>query len=272
MAAVLGMKNKFKVIFEDKNNKSFDVDYILNDTVIAEKWFHMIKHLHRIPIDPVESGQVDCTNLKDLSKKFCAYAGIDIPEIDFADITQKELNALHRIYEDNHDRLSRLKNNAILYQFHIAIHHSEQPTAPRDKIKVGWGVKDGPLKEKIDCNEYFEPTIKKNFLYATESELGKTPYQYWANGEPADETRFNQLCKPHITLRAKFHISLVDIDPIGFKKDFIDWFSNYSKSWLAKYRLPMWRPIDEQCAPLLAHTDYKGDLEGLKFKKIIINK
>jgi len=263
-------KNKFKVILKDKNNRSFDVDYNLNDTVIAEKWFHKIKHLHRIPIDPVESDQVDCSDIKDLSKKFCAYAGMDIPDIDFAEITQKDLNALHRIYEDNHDRLSRLKNNAILYQFHNAIHHSEQLKAPRDKIKVGWGVKDGPLTEKFDCNEYFESTIKKNFIYATESELGKTPYQYWENGEPADQTRFNQLCKPHITLRAKFHISLVDIDPIEFKKDFIDWFSNYSTSWLAKYRLPTWRPIDEQCAPLLAYTDCTDNLDSYDFKQIIL--
>ena len=50
-------KNKFKIIFIDKNNQLLDVDYTLNDTVLAEKWFHKIKHLHRIPIDPVESAQ-----------------------------------------------------------------------------------------------------------------------------------------------------------------------------------------------------------------------
>ena len=270
MVADLVKKNKFKIIFIDKNNQLLDVDYTLNDTVLAEKWFHKIKHLHRIPIDPVESAQMDFSNLTDICKNFFAFADLDTPMINFKEITQKELNALHKMYEDNHDRLAPLKDNAILYKFHNAIHHIEQKTAPRERIKVGWGVKEGPLAENFHCNEYFESTIKKNFIYATESELGKTPYQYWENGEPADQTRFNQLCKPHLTLRAKFHISLVDVDPVAFKKEFVDWFSKYSEDWIAKYRLESWRPIDEQSAPLLAYTDYTDNLDSYDFKRIIL--
>ena len=270
MAVNLVKNNKFKIILTDKNNQLVDIDYTINNTLLAEKWFRKIKHLQNIPIDPIESATENVSDLSDIYKQFCEYADLDALTLDVDNITQNELNALHSMYEDNHDRLSRLKNNSILYKFHHAIHKKEGSASARNTIQVGWGINEGPLAENLDCNQYCEPTIKKNFIYATESELGKTPSQYWKNGEPADQTRFNQLCRPHITLRARFHISLIDVEPVGFEKEFVDWFSKYSGPWLAKYELASWRPVDEQSAPLLAHTDCKDTLDQYEFKSINI--
>ena len=47
--------NKFKIILTDKNNQLVDIDYTINNTLLAEKWFRKIKHLQNIPIDPIES-------------------------------------------------------------------------------------------------------------------------------------------------------------------------------------------------------------------------
>lgn len=269
MVADLGMKNKtFKIIFDN----DIDVDYRLHDSELATKWFKKIKHLQNIPIDPVTSHQVDFSNLKDIFEQFCQYANLDTPMIDFESIRQKDLNALHKIYEDNHDRLSRLKDNSILYKFHQAIHKRENPTALKGKIPVCWGIKDGPLTQNMDKQPLYEKNIKKNNIYLPWAELGKTPYQYWTDKEPNDQDRFNALSKPHTTFRAKFFIATEDTNPRSFDPKFVEWFSRYKQGWLQHHNISKWENIHEDSAALLAITDYKGNLEGLKFKKIILGK
>jgi len=265
-------KNKFKITLINKNNQPFDVDYTLNDTVLAEKWFHKIKHLHKVPIDPVESDQVDLSDLKDICEQFCAYAGMDIPGIDFDEITQKDLNALHKIYEDSHDRLSRLKDNSILYKFHQAIHKRENPADLKGIIPVCWGTNEGPLTQIMDCQPFYEKEIKKNNIYLPWAELGKTPHRYWHDEEPNDQDRFNALAKPHITFRAKFFIATKDTKPMSFDTKFVEWFSTYKQGWLQHHKITQWENIHEDSAPLLAYTDCTDNLQNCVFKKIILNK
>ena len=90
------------------------------------------------------------------------------------------------MYEDNHDRLSRLKNNSILDKFHHAIHKKEGSASARNTIQVGWGIKSkDPSQKTWIVISIASPQSKRNFIYATESELVKTPYQYYGtNGEP----------------------------------------------------------------------------------------
>ena len=45
--------NTFKLIFKNQNNQEIDCNYILHDTVIADKWFKKIKHLKNITIDSI---------------------------------------------------------------------------------------------------------------------------------------------------------------------------------------------------------------------------
>ena len=45
MAVVSMKRNRFKVVFEDSQNTQFDLDYSLNDNLVADKWFKKIKHL-----------------------------------------------------------------------------------------------------------------------------------------------------------------------------------------------------------------------------------
>lgn len=262
-------KNSFKIILQ-KEHETVDVEYILHDTLLARKWFHKIKHIRHVPVDPVNSGLEDLSNLPAILSEFCDFAGIPNVDVDITD--QKDLNTLHEIYEQNHDRLSVLKDNAILYKFHLAIHHQEDlgKTKPKNKIKIAWGTKEGPLIEAFPCYKYYAPSVKKNQLYLTEPELGKTPFQYFENGEPSSQSRINTLCKSHSNLRATCHISLKDIVPQEFNEGFTTWFKQFKEPWLAQNGLQDWTPVDEYCAPLLAHTDCKQDLTDFIFKKIML--
>ena len=263
---VMGNK-KFKIVFADKNNQSVDIDYTLNDTSLAEKWFPKIKHLKNIPIDPIESKQVNLSNLKEIYEQFCKFA--DIPPIKFETVDQKLCNQLHEIYEKSHGQLSKSKDSSILYKFHHSIHFHEG-ICKNTNIKVGWGVKEGPLTEKFHCNSYYEDKIIANNMYLPWAELGKTPKAYWEDKEPNDQDRFNALAKPHKTFRAKLFIATEDKNPKPFDVNFVEWFNKYKDNWFAHHNIQKWDNIDEDSAPLLATTDYKHSIKGFKFSKIIL--
>ena len=86
-------------------------------------------------------------------------------------------------------------------------------------MNVGWGVKEGMLTEMFHCNSHYENKIIANNIYLPWTELGKKPLQYWKNKEPDNQSRFNELAKPHITLRPKFMIALKDIKPVKFENN-----------------------------------------------------
>jgi len=260
---------KFKIILKNKESKTLDINYFLHDTSLAVRWFTKIKHLSKIQIDPVESDLADVSDLHEIYANFCDFAQVDRIPINQTP-TQIDCNNLHRIYEINHSRLSTKKNNEILYRFHHAIHAAENnKESVKKRMNIGWGLKEGPLTQPMQCNPYYENRIEKNNLYLPWSELGKTPLTYWINNEPTKQKRFNILCKPHITFRAKFFIALDDIKGMTFPNQFNQYFNQFKQQWLKHYGIDDWTERDEGCAPMLAHTDSTIDLHGMVFQKII---
>lgn len=267
MVECLVIKNKsFKIVFKNNESQEIDVDYRLYDSIVAEKWFKKINHLKNVPIDNVESGRTDLTNLQKIYEEFCIFA--DIRPISFKNIDQSLLNSLHEIYEKNHSILSKKQNNSILYKFHHAIHYHERNKKDLTNIDIGWGIKEGPLTEIFNCNDYYENDIKKNNIYLPWSELGKKPWDYWENKEPENQQRINELCKPHITFRAQFFIASKNVIP-EISTAFEEWFKKYKEKWIAHHNIKKWDEIDEKSAPLLAVTKYKEDLSSLIFHKFI---
>jgi len=258
--------NTLKIVFDN----DLDVDYHLNDSELAKKWVSKIKHLQNIPIDPVESCIEDVSNIKSIYSQFCRFANIE--PIDIKELDQDKLNQLHQVYEDQHERLSQLKENSILYKLHHSIHFHEGHTRDDHGITAGWGKYEGPLTHEYDCHNFYENNIIKNNIYLPWSELGKKPLGYWRDKEPNNQDRFNALAKPHTTFRARFFISTKDTNPRSFVPEFAEWFDRYKAGWFEHHNIDKWENIHEDSAPLLAITDYKGNLEGLKFKKIILNK
>lgn len=268
MAISVTMNKHFKILFTLQDNKTHAVNYTLNNTVLAQKWFDKIKHLRHINVDKTISNLDDLSDLAGLYKQFCDFA--EIEHFPFETIDQELCNRLHHIYEKNHDRISRMADNSILYRFHQAIHCKEDTGSikPTKKIVVGWGVKEGPLTHRFNCGDFNGQSIVRNNLYLKWSELGKTPLGYWEDKEPNDQARFNELAKPHITFRAKFSIALEDRRPSDLDPAFIKWFDQYKEKWLAHHGVQKWDEIDEYCSPLLASTVDKVDLLTARFHSI----
>ena len=259
--------NRFKLILKNSNNQEIDVDYTLHNSVLARKWADKIKHLKNVQISATETQINDVSDIKEVYKKFCELA--DLRPIHIQKLDQPTLNKLHEIYENNHQALSTKSHSDILYKFHHSIHFHETFTKKIPALLVGWGVYEGPLTETFDCHRYYDKMLKQNNIYLPWAELGKTPLYYYMNGEPNDQIRFNKLCKPHMTFRAKFMVALKDKTPEKFSPSFTTWFNRFKSSWLEKYGLDDYTEMHEYSAPLLAHTEDKTDLEGFDFVKIL---
>ena len=256
----------FNLIFT-KDGKDIECNYVLHDSAVAEKWFHKIKHLKNIPIDKIESNLVDVGNIHRIYDEFCNT--FNIAKQEFEDIThQNALNKLHEVYETNHEQLSRHENSQLLYKFHHAIHKAEKQYNDLDKIVISWGTKEGPLTEQYKCHNHYNEKIEKNNLYLPWAELGKQPMQYWIDKEPNTQSRINELCKPHITFRAKFFVSLSDKAPKLFDPNFTKWFEPFKKSWLDTYDILDYTEKHHYSAPLLAISAHQYDLDGAEFKGI----
>lgn len=244
-----------------------ELEYNLHDSEVARMWANKIKHLQNVPFDPVESKAQDMSDLSKIYTEFCEFAGQTPIEIHPLD--QSKCNQLHQIYEEQHDRLSKLKNNSVLYRFHHAIHqHENKPDKPI--IRVGWGTNEGILTSQFLCQDYYADKIEKNNIYLPWSELGKTPLTYWIDKEPDTQERFNTLAKTHKTFRAQFFIAIKNIEPKALDTDFLEWFDRYKEGWLKHHNIKKWDHIDEHSAPLLATTSYQGDLTGMTVNKLTL--
>ena len=136
--------------------------YKLVSNTVSERWIKKIKHLSKIPHSLVETTGISFShNIANIHREFCEFAGIKHNKMDY---DQQSLNLLHELYVTNHNRLSLIKNNDILYKFHNAIHELEKKN--RDvRFYIGWGTSEGPLEEQFNCNEYYADAFIKNNLY-----------------------------------------------------------------------------------------------------------
>jgi len=264
---------KVKLIFSNRNNQLHDENFTLVDNPISLLWIKKIKHLQKIDVDPIETSPYNFHNLHDQHKDFCTLAKIPFIKVDYEE--QESLNYLHELYEKNHDRVSKFKNNQLLYKFHLSIHLREGSKFLEDLFIVGWGTKEGPLTTKLNCNEFYSNQVRANNLYLPWSELGKRPKTYFENKELKEINRFISIAKPHITLRARFAIAKKNIEVLPLSKNFIDWFESFKTKWLSHYDLKTWRDIDEYSAVHLASPDHPINVEKMlkeypKFLKIEI--
>jgi hypothetical protein len=240
---------KLKIVFNN-NNKKQELLYNTVHNPVSERWIKKIKHLSKIKHSAIETtGLSFAQNIEHVHREFCEFAGIEYNSIDYNE--QQSLNLLHELYVNNHDRLSTVKNNDILYKFHNAIHELEKKNR-NVRFYIGWGTSEGPLEEQFNCNEYYAETFVKNNLYLPWTELGKTPLDYYNNNEPEDIDRFCELAKPHETLRAKFMIALKDFNPPRLSQEFEQWFAPFKSLWLQHHNIKDWRACDEYLGVLLA--------------------
>ena len=243
------MPSKIKLIFSNSKQEQ-DLNFLAIDSPMAVRWLNKLKHIHKLPISETDSrlGLLPLENKLDVGKihkKFCEVSSIPYRSVDYS--KQDDLNELHKLYENHHDTVVDI-DPGVLYSFHQAIHLKEAIVNKTEftSLEFGWGEREGPLMERMNMNQHYSDTLAPGNLYIKWSELGKTPFRYFSDGEPNDQHRFNTLSKPNKTLRPKFSLQVDAVKISPFTEKFATWFENYKRGWLEHHGIDDWQPKDEE--------------------------
>jgi hypothetical protein len=195
----------------------------------------MYRHLQHVPLA-----------FRDWDNPFCQYeptpqlvqfARIVGVEVDANLCSQQHyLNHLHEIYERNYNGDSRWLD------FHEHIHMHEKRTS--GKIILDHRELAGQVQQKFHSKwlEHAVTDVAAGTVFVECAELGKSPYNYWRDGEPDSLDRLCQLAKPWISLRSKLAIA---VRPLNFTQhlaidQFQDWWKTRSSDWCQHWGIASW--------------------------------
>ena len=234
-----------KILFS--NNQT--INFYIDNSPLGQVYQKIYKHLTHVPIpyrDWDSPYYLDGVNYIELINRLSTYAkklSLTIDQERCFAKDQKYFNDIHKIYETNYN------GNPDWLDFHQHIHMCESYLQPKPKfLYIDYREKAGLLERPYEPSwmEHSITTIKAGTIFSQWSELGKSPYAYWMDQEPADINRMCQLSKPWSLLRPKLMIALEDIDLLANKKitEFESWWQNYSKDWCNHWNLPSWTVYD----------------------------
>jgi hypothetical protein len=235
-----------KILFS--NNVTVDLE--IDDSPVGKIYQKTYKHLSPIPI-PFSlwdnryhyKNTVEYSELVDQLILYASRISINIDKARCLAQDQDYFNAIHKIYEKKYDGSSGWLN------FHEHIHMCEHYyNRSPSVLSIDYREKMGPLEKPFDRSWQSNTTtkIKAGDVFVAWSELGKTPYTYWADHEPIAMDRMCELIKPWIKLIPKIKIALEDIDRLENIKvaEFETWWEQHKGPWLQHWNLSDWTTHD----------------------------
>jgi len=188
------------------------------------------------------------------------------------------VNFLHDIYVQNY---SQDLSNSQWIDIHHLIHLLEDKILKEshldhvylhNDIWFDYAEKSGPLITKFDRSflKHAVSSAEPGMCYLSWSEIGKTPYQYWADGEPADIDRLCKLAKPWVFLKPCMQIALDMPNHINRKMlDFETWFEPFRSRWCEHWGLNDWQLQELSAIIPIGHINSEDiDIMKSKFKKL----
>ena len=249
-----------KVYFDNDTFVKFD----FIDSPLTDYYQRVYKHLQHVPLQffnwdlPYNTSEC-CLKLE----HYASLLGINVDQSKIKD--QDYLNYLHQIYEKKYDG-----NEQWLY-YHEHIHLCEdlnKGSKGTGIYHIDWRQKAGPLTGKYNSayTKSLVNTVKTGQIFFKWSELGKTPYVYWKNGEPNNIKRMCELAKPMLAVRPKALIACKDIYTTANLTDknlFNNWWNQYHDEWCMYWNIPEWT-LDQMFGVIpYAQTHQVNDLKYL---------
>lgn len=221
------------------------IDLVIDDSPLAITYQKIYKHLSNIPIpfrpwdNPYYIKNLIYTELVEHLVKYAQQVSVVIDRSKCLTQDQLYFNSIHKIYEQNYD------GNPDWLDFHEHIHMCEMFFIEKnDLFCIDYREKSGLLEKPMNQQwlTNVQTTVQAGDIYVEWSELGKTPYWYWKNNEPANIKRMCKLAKPWLTLRPKIYIALDDIDKLKNKQcnEFSSWWKDYEQAWTEYWNIPSW--------------------------------
>jgi len=252
-----------QIVFSDNTS----VELILEPTPLAAVYQKIYKHLGQVAV-PFRAWDHPfyCNSLAELVDQLILYASkvsVTANRQSCVNQDQDYFNAIHKIYEDNYN------GDPAWLNFHEHIHMCEQWPAQKSRLTIDYREKMGMLEQPFDFAwlENATTEIKAGDVFVEWSELGKTPYGYWRNNEPADITRMCELAKPWVKLVPKIIVALEDIDTLHNVDvlEFESWWKRHSEEWCRHWNLSSWSTTDIFSVVRLGHApEFANIIEQLK--------
>ena len=152
---------------------------------------------------------------------------------------QDYVNELHHHYEVGYD------GHPDWLSFHEHIHLCESFFYSKlDILTLDYREKSGPLERpfQYEWTQYLTTKIEPGDVFVPWAELGKTPYNYWRDGEPDDADRLAELAKPWLKLRPKLCVALQSVDRLDKidRENFDLWWQQHKIRWCESWDIPDW--------------------------------
>lgn len=277
----MGQKNSitFDLVLANSSAEKKQVTYELQDNPVADLWITAMKHLKNVAPHPFDSHRKEPRELSTTYPLFCKFAGVE--QVDISNINRQVLNSLHRQYMDNADRLSRIKECDIIYEFHQAIHRLErQMTGTQmhedEMHEITYSRNSDPFHKTFPCNKFYADRVLQNHIYLRIAESGKQPVECWDDGETASKQNIDKIMVPHYHFKPNWFISLKTRIPAPLTKEFEEWFAPFKQDFLDKFGLSKWDHVDEQSAVHLASPTDTTDVaslirQGYLYQGLVLN-
>lgn len=233
------------------------IEISIYDTPPANHIYKIFKHLQHLPLDfslnirdnPFSRYRTDSAFTYTEIVRCGSIVGIDVDINELTD--QLYLNHLHKLYELGYDG----RREWLIYHELIHIIERLNRNVLPESINIDYREQAGLLTTDFDrsYNKYSTNNLYRGVVYIRWQELGKSPYEYFIDGEPHDITRMCQLAKPWIYLKPNLYIAYYDsvrkdgqhVHSADFRNrytEFLTWFKEYEDEWKAHWNVPDWTP------------------------------
>lgn len=226
-------------------NSGTQVEIELVPGAVATAVEKVYKHLQHVPLkftnwdNPFYLDTVSYTDLVENLVVAGKRMGVVVDSSQCIPFQQNYLNHLHRIYEKSYN------GKPGWLDYHEQIHLCEVYHAGSQLrvATIDYRESAGPLTRSFN-NEYLAnliTEIEPGTMYVEWSELGKTPYDYWADQEPNNITRLCELAKPWLTFKPKLRIAMRGFSTMSnVNSNFYTWWDNYKLDWCRHWSLDSW--------------------------------
>ena len=255
-----------KIQFSNNNT----VELAIDDSHLGNIFKKIYRHLAPIPLDfrdwdsPYYLDGLTHADLVDRLIYYASQVSVTLDRDRCLTQDQTYFNAIHKIYEKNYN------GNPAWLDYHQHIHYCEKTINPAFRtLHIDYREKAGPLQKKFNRQwlESSTTNIRAGDVFVKWSELGKTHYAYWQDGEPNDVQRMCELIKPWLILVPKITVALEDCDTIKDKRiaEFETWWSQYSPACCKHWNIPAWTAHDIFSVTVFGHvSDVDTVIEHLK--------
>jgi len=225
------------IVFDNNNRYSISVA----ENSVADSLCKMLKHLSQVPLR-VCALDNPYTLTRDLVTdqitKITDLLSIPLDQSRLTD--QQYLNYLHTYFEN------RIDDRPEWQIYNEAIHSFEmfnRGNQKEKKLSLFYGSKSGPLTRPFRYNEFDNMQLQfaAGDCYIDFNETGKTPYQYWRDGEENNISRLCDLGKPMLRLDFRIKVALDDTDLTPKDtREFSRWFDQYKTQWCQYWDILNW--------------------------------